>query len=260
MVGTYQVLEIRKILPFGAILGDEEILLPTKYLPKSAGLGESIRVFIYTDSEDRLIATTLEPYGALGEIVCLEVVDIVKNGVYLDLGLAKDIFCPTKKSLQKGQKLAVQITLDKQGRLIASENLKFKKFGSSKFSKYEAVAYHKSPLGFMCIVQKNYSGMIYHNEIFSPVVLGQGFSVVIKKVRQDGKLDLKIFQDDPQKKILELLEQNGGRIEVNTDSSAEKIYQVCQMSKKTFKRALNALAQKIGQDELGSYLFSTKNK
>ncbi|ANV98408.1 hypothetical protein BBW65_06190 [Helicobacter enhydrae] len=255
MVGTYQKMLVKKLLPFGAILGEEEILLPQKYVDRQLSVGDEVEVFVYTDSEDRIIATTDRPFGILKEIVCLQVVDIVANGVYLDLGLAKDIFMPTQRKLCKGEFVVVQITLDKQGRLLARSNLEFQKCLSYPRSNHlEAIPYQKTPMGWKCVVEKKFSGLLFANEVFSQVVLFQPLNVGIKKLRKDGKLDLKYVQTDVCQKILELLRANGGRIAVNTDSPPDQIYQICQMSKKKFKATLNTLAQEVGQDEYGSYL------
>lgn len=257
MVGTKMTLEVKKILSFGAIVGEREILLPNQYVPKNCKIGDSLDVFIYTDSEDRIIATTLEPYGTLGEIVCLEVVGLSEFGVFLDLGIAKDILMPCKdsKRYQKGQKVAVQIGLDKEGRLLASQNLAFQKYRKRAYVRLEAVPYRKSPLGFECIVERKYQGMLFANEIFEPICLGKAYEVQVKKTRVDGKIDLKLAQKNEAEYLLKLLQNNQGRLSLTKDSDAEKIVEVCQMSKKAFKRALNALAQKVGQDESGIFLL-----
>ncbi|WP_027327148.1 S1-like domain-containing RNA-binding protein [Helicobacter pametensis] len=257
MVGTKVCLKIEKILPFGCILGKEEILLPTKYAPKEVQVGMEVEVFVYTDSEDRIIATTLNPYGILGEIVCLEVVDISPYGVFLDLGIAKDILMPCKDAgrFKLGDRVAVQIQKDKEGRLLASQNLRFQKYRGREFVCLEAVAYRRSPLGFECIVEKKYQGMLFANEIFEPIELGKSYAVQVKKTRQDGKIDLKLAPKDEAKALLDLLHKNGGRLEIGKESEPQEVVRVCQMSKKALKRALVSLAQKVGQDERGIYLL-----
>lgn len=257
MVGTKARLKVVKILPFGCILGDDEILLPKKYAPNEAKIGDEVEVFIYTDSEDRIIATTLEPYGILGEIVCLEVVGIEDFGVFLDFGIAKDIFmpCQNPRRYKRGQRVAVEITKDKQGRLLASQNIKFQKYRKSPYVELDVIPYRKSLLGFECIVEKKYQGMLFANEVFETLEFGKSYRAQVKKTRSDGKIDLKLKMRNPEEKLLELLSQNGGRIEVTKESDPREIIAQCQMSKKAFKRALNILAQKIGQDESGVYLL-----
>lgn len=141
MVGTKAILEVKKILPFGVILDQREILLPLQYVPKHCKVGDQIEVFIYTDSEDRIIATTLTPYGVLGEIVCLEVVSMNDFGVFLDLGIAKDILMPCRgdKRYKRGQRVSVQIGKDKQGRLLTHKTLRFKKYRGRPYVELEAL-------------------------------------------------------------------------------------------------------------------------
>lgn len=256
MIGTKVRLKINKILSFGCILGDQEILLPQKYIPKEVKIGDEIEVFVYTDSEDRMIATTLEPYGVLDEIVCLEVVGIEEFGIFLDLGIAKDILMPCKnpKRYKMGDHVAVQIARDKEGRLLASLSLKFQKYFGKPFIQLEAIPYRQTPLGFECIVEKKYQGMIFLNEIFEKINLGKAYCVEVKKTRQDGKIDLRLMRENEKEKLLKLLSQNNGRIEITKDSDPQEIVRVCQMSKKALKRVLSALAQEVGQDERSIYL------
>lgn len=259
MVGTYVKLEIKKILPFGAILGDEEILLPKKYLPKEVQIGEEIEVFVYTDSEDRIIATTLRPYGVLGEIVALEVVDIVSNGAYLDLGIAKDIFLPCKNpySLKRGEKRVVRIERDKEGRLIAQGHIKLLpcKDKSKMREECEALVYRKTPLGFECIVEGKYQGMLYKNEIFSAINITQKVRVMIKNIRVDGKMDLKLIEEDEAEHLLKVLKENANFLALTNQSNPQEIYKIAQMSKKSFKRAVAKLGERIKKDQEGITLL-----
>lgn len=251
MVGTKIILEVRKILSFGAILDQKEILLPLQYMPKDCKLGDKIEVFIYTDSEDRIIATTLEPYGILGEIVCLEVVGISDFGVFLDLGIAKDIFMPCRdaRRYKKGEKIVIQIGKDREGRLLANKTLKFQKYRGKLYVEFEVLPYRETPLGFECIIKKKYQGMLFKNEIFEPIKLGEKYRAQVRQVRKDGKVDLKPVQKNEVEQLLDILRQHGGRIRLTKESSPEEITRVCHMSKKAFKRALNHLAQRVGQDE-----------
>lgn len=259
MVGTYARLEVKKILPFGAILGDDEILLPKKYMPKDTQIGESIEVFIYTDSEDRIIATTLQPYGVLGEIVVLEVVDIVSNGAYLDLGIAKDIFMPHKNPyvLKRGEKRVVRIEKDKEGRLIAQSNIRLLacKDKSRLRRECDALVYRKTPLGFECIVEGRYQGMLYSSELFSPLKIAQKVRVMVKNLRSDGKMDLKLIQEDEAQSLLKILKANANFLPLSNESDPQEIYKIAQMSKKAFKRAVAKLGDRLKKSQEGITLL-----
>lgn len=259
MVGTYVSLEVRKILPFGAILGDEEILLPRKYMPQETQAGECIEVFVYTDSEDRIIATTLKPYGTLGEILALEVVDIVKNGAYLDLGIAKDIFMPLKNpyALKRGERFVVKIERDKEGRLLANAHFGFApcKDRSRIGKEFLALVVRKTPLGFECVVEGKYQGMLYASEVFAPLQRGQEVCVGVKNVRSDGKMDLKLLQEDEEKALLRILRENANFLKLTNDSDPQEIYKICAMSKKAFKRAVAKLGDRIEKSQEGITLL-----
>lgn len=245
------VLEVKKILSFGVILGEREILLPKRYVPKDCNIGDSIEVFVYTDSEDRVIATTLEPLGVLGEIVYLQVVDVNQMGVFLDLGIAKDILLPCKdaKRYKRGEKVLVQIGLDREGRLLASQRLDFQRYKGRKYVALDVLPYRETPLGFECVVEKKYQGMLFSNEIFESIVLGERYQAQVKNTRKDGKIDLKLIHGNEAERLLEVLKNHQGRIKLTKQSDPAEIARVCHMSKKSFKRALSHLAQEVGQDE-----------
>lgn len=259
MVGTYVSLQVRKILPFGAILGDEEILLPKKYMPKNCSIGESIEVFVYTDSEDRIIATTLKPYGVLEEIVALEVVDIARNGVYLDLGIAKDIFLPCKDPyvFQRGKKVVVRIEKDKEGRLLANTQFKCTpcKDRSKIFQEMKGLVRRKTPLGFECVLEEGFQGMLYHNEIFTALKIGEEVRVWVKNLRSDGKMDLKLLQEDDVEVLIKVLRENANHLKLTNDSDPQEIYKIVQMSKKAFKRAVAKLGDRIEKSKEGITLL-----
>lgn len=259
MVGSYINLEVKKILPFGAFLGDEEVLLPRKYMPQECQIGDRLEVFVYTDSEDRIIATTLRPYGVLDEVVALEVVDIVCNGAYLDMGIAKDIFMPHKSpfSLKRGEKRVVRIQKDKEGRLIANATLKFSpcKDRNKLRTNCSAMVYRKTPLGFECVVEGKYQGMLYHNELFSPLCIAQEIEVFVKNIRTDGKLDLKLFQEDEVEILLKALRSNGNALRLTNDSNPQEIYKIAKMSKKAFKRAVAKLGDRLNKTQEGITLL-----
>lgn len=259
MVGTYVRLEVKKILPFGAILGEEEILLPRKYMPQDCKIAESVEVFVYTDSEDRIIATTLKPYGVLDEIVALEVVDIANNGVYLNLGIAKDIFLPCKNPyiFQRGKRVVVKIEKDKQERLIASTQFKCLpcKDKSKIRQEMKALVRRKTPLGFECVIEGKYQGMLYHSELFSPLSIGDEVGVKVKNIRADGKMDLKLIQEDEVQSLLKILRENANFLPLSNESEPQEIYKIAKMSKKAFKRAVARLGDRLEKSQEGITLL-----
>ncbi|CAM2946012.1 S1 RNA-binding domain-containing protein [Helicobacter burdigaliensis] len=258
-VGRIYTLEIVKIVKIGAFLqkGDKEILLPLKYLPKDAKEGQSIEVFLYTDSEDRLIATTLKPYAMLGEIALLKVVDKNNFGCFLDLGIAKDLFMPTLKPQNYPLKsnVAVLVSVDREGRLIAKNDIKpylkdLKKSNLKTFSEVEIIPFRATELGYECVINGEFLGLVYKNEVFNKNFLNQKYKAYIKKIYPNGKCDLslkppmqKSNEKEEAKRVLEILEQKGGKMEFNYDSTPQSILENFSMSKKAFKRALSELVK-----------------
>ncbi|MCI5968072.1 S1 RNA-binding domain-containing protein [Helicobacter sp.] len=256
-IGLVKTLEIVRFAKQGAYLLDvDEVLLPNVYVPSGAKIGDKIEVFLYTDSSDRPVATTLKPKAQRGEIAVLKVVDKNHLGCFLDLGVAKDVFMPTKipQNYPIGSEVAVFLTLDRENRLLAKENIKpflcdFKanlktlKMGD----KVEILPFRKTPLGFECVVNGENLGLLYHNEIFGEFVLYTAREGYIKRIYPNGKCDLSLkhplSKNDKKlesKILLELL-QVKGVLELNYDSKPLEIYAQCNMSKKAFKRALSVL-------------------
>lgn len=233
-------------------LDEEEILLPNAYIEKSMQIDTIVEVFVYTDSEDRLVATTLKPYLYLNEFSSLEVVDIAKFGAFVDIGLSKDILVPKNKqksSFSVGGYKVLQLQLDERtNRLMASE-----KFNLSKETKHfnvndevDILLYSQTPLGFKVIVNNTFEGMLFHNEIFENIKVGQKKRAYIKNVRNDGKLDIilqKIGAKVDDNKIIEILQNNGGEMNFTYKSDAQDIKDVFGMSKKAFKATLTKLIQ-----------------
>lgn len=235
---------------------EEEVLLPNAYITKQMNLDDIIEVFIYTDSEDRLVATTLKPYAYVNEFATLEVVDIAKFGAFLDIGLPKDLLIP--KNRQKtlfniGDTKVVQIICDeKTNRLIGSEKFVFEKACKTltQNDEIEILVYAKTPLGFKVIVNNQYEGLIYHNEIFENVQIGQHKRAFVKYVRDDGKLDITLQKigiknsEDHIQKVLETLKSHGGQLPFTYKSNADDIKETFGISKKVFKSALTQLISK----------------
>lgn len=272
-LGKLNTLRADRFTPHGIFLMAEngkDVLLPQAYVTEDMVEDSLIEVFLYTDSEDRLIATTLKPYAMLDQFALLEVVDRAKFGAFLDWGLPKDLLCPTK--LQKspfvvGEKRFVKVVYDeKTHRLVASEKTAdfFKKNPKGLYPKQEVsiIPILKTPLGYKCIVNNSYEGLIYHNEIFEDVKIGEEKKAYIKTVRKDGNIDLtlravgKKNNDSASDKVYELLKQNGGIMAYNYKSDAELIKNTFSMSKKEFKRALTKLQEedKITVKDTGIYL------
>jgi len=272
-IGKINTLEIDRITDHGLFLvseDEEDVLLPNAYVTDEMKLGSDIKVFIYTDSEDRLIATTLRPKAMLDEFAYMEVVDVAPFGAFIDWGLPKDLFVP--KSLQKiplkvGMKFVFRVCLDEEtGRLVGAH--KFKKFIRDDVEELEQnqqvhiIIREKTPLGFKVIVNNLYEAMIFHNEIFEDIWVGQKKIAYVKKIRSDRKLDIslqpigKSNTDTASHRVEKILRENGGRLEFNYKSSPQEVKDRFGLSKKNYKRALTTLLdeKKITLDESGMCL------
>ena len=252
-VGKLNTLTVNRVSEPGIYLisGDEtEVLLPNAYVVKSMEIDSLLEVFIYTDSEDRLVATTLKPYVYLYEFASLKVVDTAKFGAFVDIGLPKDILVPKNK--QKSSFIVdsykvLQLQLDeKTNRLIASEkfDLLKKVKNLNKNDEVEIILYSKTPLGFKVIVNDRYEGMIYHSEIFENIKIGDKKRAYVKNVREDNKIDIslqKIGQKESGDRVFDVLVKNGGKLNFTYKSEAEDIKNLFGVSKKSFKLSLTKL-------------------
>lgn len=271
-LGKLNTLRADRLTPHGIFLmaqDGKDVLLPQAYVTDEMQEDSLIEVFLYTDSEDRLIATTLQPKAMLDQFALLEVVDVTKFGAFLDWGLPKDLLCPKKlqkSSFAVGEKRFVKVVYDERThRLVASEKTSdfFKKSPKGLFPKQEVsiIPILKTPLGYKCIVADNYEGLIYDNEIFEKVTIGQERKGYIKTVRQDGNIDLSLrpignkSNSSASDKVFTLLEENGGIMPYNYKSDAELIKDVFGLSKKEFKRTLTKLQEdgKIEVKDTGIY-------
>lgn len=257
-LGVLNTLKVNRVAEPGIYLSsldEEEVLLPNCYVTSSMQIGSQIEVFIYTDSEDRIVATTLKPYAMKDDFVCLEVIDMAKFGAFLDMGLPKDLLVPKNKqksTFQVGNRKVVKIIEDeKTRRLVGSEKFVLEKNPTNleKNDEVDILLYVKTPLGFKVIVNNKYEGLIYHNEIFEKVNVGDRKKGYVKNLREDGKLDISLQkigakkQSDNSDKILEVLEKNAGEVEFTYKSDAEDIKEKFSMSKKAFKAALTKLIE-----------------
>ena len=252
-VGEFNTLAVNRVSEPGIyLISDDqtEVLLPNAYVTKSMEIGSFLDVFIYTDSEDRLVATTLKPYVYLYEFASLEIVDSMKFGSFVDIGLPKHILVPKNKqkgTYSIGMKKVLQLQLDeKTDRLIASEKFDLLKEVKDleKNAEVEIILYSKTPLGYKVIVNNSYEGMIYHTEIFENLKIGDTKRAYVKNIRDDNKIDIslqKIGEKASGDKVFDVLTQNGGKLDFTYKSEAEDINKIFGISKKAFKASLTKL-------------------
>lgn len=257
-IGKKNRLRIVKILDFGAYLdGDEkgEILLPIKQVPEDAQIDDELDVFIYNDSEDRIIATTTIPFAMADEFAFLEVVAVNKFGAFLDWCLVKDLLVPfreQKMDMEIGRWYVVYIYLDEQSqRLVATA--KVDKYIDNIPPEYEPnqevdiMIYSRTDLGYKAIINSTHWGVLYENEIFKPLNIGDKMKAFIKKVREDDKIDLYLNKsgynqiDRISEDILAKLEENNNFLAISDKSEPQKIYETFGISKKAFKKAIGNL-------------------
>ncbi len=273
VLGSTNILRVDRITEPGLFLmaaDGKDVLLPNQYVTKAMHVDNEIDVFVYTDSEDRIVATTERPLAMLDEYGFFEVVDLTPFGAFVNWGLQKDLFVPKthqKSNFKIGEKRILYVDYDeKTHRLIGSERLtKHLKFHQKELKPNQEVSIlimAKTPMGYKCIVNNRYEGMIFSNEIFEEVKVGDTKKAFLKRSRPDGKLDLSLQRigdknsDAGQKKILDLLADHKGRLPYNYKSDAEEIKNVFGLSKKAYKRALTTLIEndKIDVKENGIYL------
>lgn len=257
-LGEMNRLEVYRMVDFGAFLADadEEVLLPRKFVPKGTKLGDWIDVFLYLDSEDRPVATTQTPKAFVGDTAFLEVKDTNNVGAFLDWGLDKDLFVPFKEQkdrMLKGKSYVVRLILDKvSGRIFASSRMHVfaKKIHEDNFKageKVEILVCSEEEIGFNVLINNEYMGMLYKNEIHSSVKPGDKLTAYISKLRPDKKIDVSlrkpgffgILKEKPL--ILAKLEEAGGFLPFNSKSDAKDIEANFQISKRVFKQAIGNL-------------------
>lgn len=272
-LGIKNTLRILRGTGVGMFLGDEEgndVLLPKKYVPENAIVGENIEVFIYRDSEDRIIATNLEPKIQLNQFACLQVKSVTAIGAFLDWGLEKDLFVPFReqnKKMEEGRWYAVYLDLDEEtDRLVASckVNRYFEKenIDLQIGQEVDLLIFEETDLGLNAVINNKYKGLIYENEIFQRIKIGTRTKGFIKNLRDDNRVDLSLQKQgyanvEPNaERILEKLKANNGFLDVTDKSDSNYVMYQLEMSKKTFKKAVGALyRQKIIRiEEDGIYL------
>ena len=202
-VGQFNLLRVDRKVDFGFYMddGEEGILLPKRFVPAGLQIGDTISVFIYHDSDNRLVATTQEPFAVVGEIAALKVVDVTKQGVFMDWGLMKDLFVPVSQqlsSMRLGGKYLVKLYIDKQtGRVAATEKIDNQLSNDNltvkEGEKVSVQVYRESDLGYVVIVNQVHQGLVYKNEVFTHLHIGQFIQeAFVKKIREGNKLDIGI--------------------------------------------------------------------
>ena len=261
-IGKVNSLKVVKEVDFGLYLDGGamgEILLPIRYVPRDAAVGDELEVFIYRDSEDRIIATTERPYAVVGEFACLKVVSVSRAGAFLDWGLSKDLLVPyaeQKPKMEEGKRYVVGIYLDDtSNRIVASARLDDMLYDESEddFEEGEAVSLfvaNKTELGYKMIVNNSHWGLLHFSEAVRDLKRGEKIQGYIQHVREDGKIDLCLHQlpsektDDVSDIIMKRLRQEDGFLPVTDKSDPEEIKALFGVSKGRFKKAIGALYKK----------------
>lgn len=256
-LGKINSLRVLRNKTCGVFLGDDDdqdVLLPNKYVPKNLDLDDWIDVFLYTDSENRIVATTLKPKILLHEFAVLEVKDTTKLGAFLDWGLEKDLFLPLSKQqerLQKGDKVTVCLCLDeKTNRLFASAKINEctdPELTVDKGEEVDLLIDRESELGWQVVINDRHTGLIFSDKIFKPLRKGDKVKGYVENIREDGKIDVSLQKqgysqvEDSQDLLLKKLQENKGVLYLTDKSDAKSISQKLGMSKKVFKKCVGAL-------------------
>lgn len=257
-LGDYNRMTVVKSVDFGLYLdgGDEgEVLLPARYVPDGCKEGDEIEVFVYLDSEERLVATTQTPKARVGDFAFLTVSWVNEYGAFLDWGLMKDLFCPfreQKMKMEKGKGYIVHVHLDNEShRIVASA--KVEHYFDPSFPPYrhgdevDLLVWQKTDLGFKVIIDNRFPGLVYGNQVFRQIHTGDRLTGYIDMVREDGKVDVMLqptgwrMTKETADIILDYMESHGGTCPLTDKSPAEDIYQQFQVSKKSYKKAVGDL-------------------
>jgi predicted RNA-binding protein (virulence factor B family) len=272
-LGRYNTLKVLRETSVGLFLGDgenAEVLLPRKYVKRHHTIDSDIEVFIYKDSEDRIIATTDKPFAQVNEFLYLEAVSVSKMGAFLNWGLEKDLFVPFKEQRHKmfeGFYYVVFIYIDDvTNRIVASSKLnKFFKEVPENIqtgAKVDLLVYDQSDLGYSCVINNAYKGLLYADEVYRKIKEGDQLTGYVKHIRPDKLIDLSLQPVGFKKVlsstdlILDYLKENSGFLDLNDKSSPEEINRRFQMSKATFKKSIGMLyrQRKVELKDDGVYL------
>jgi predicted RNA-binding protein (virulence factor B family) len=269
-IGTRASLTVLREKPVGLFLDAEnlgEILLPRREMPKEWAVGALVDVFIYLDSEDRLVATLKQPRAMPGQFAKLACIAVTPVGAFLDWGLPKDLFVPfreQKTRMEIGKKYLVKVLVDEESRRIVAttriaRHIDLTPADFEPGQEVELTVYGKTPMGYKAIVNNTHTGLIFANEVFQELAQGEKLKGWIAALRGDGKIDLSLQPpgrervDDLEKQIMGELVARGGFWALTDKSPATEIYEELGVSKRTFKQTLGALMKKrlVTQTETG---------
>jgi predicted RNA-binding protein (virulence factor B family) len=272
-IGKFNQLTVGRASENGFYLKDDagqEVLLPNAYIPDGLSLRDPIIVFVYTDSEDRMVATTLQPKILLNEFALLKVLHTTKFGAFMDWGLPKDLLVPFSEQphkLAEGEWHVVYLYLDeKTDRLVGSAHVaKFLDNSNVSFKpgdEVDLMVYNQTELGYKAVINNKHQGLLFRNEVFQALEMGYQTKGYIKKVREDNKIDVSLQRFGYRNiapnvdKVLSCLKDNKGYLALTDNSKPEDIVKVLGMSKKTFKKAVGDLyrQRKIRIEADGIYL------
>lgn len=254
--GKVNSLKVNRFAPPGAYLqyNEEEVLMPNKYITEGLAVDDEVEVFVYKDSEDRLVATTLKPFAQVGEFAALEVVDTSPFGAFLEWGLEKHLLVPKREMQEEmriGKKYVVKVVLDHlTERIVGVGKLSAFIFDDADYERgteVQGLVVSKTDLGYKLLVESKYWGLLYSNEVFKTINQGDAINCFVRKVREDGKIDLSLrnpgeeTQQSDADHIIELLKKNDGFMKVSDKSNPEIIKETFGISKKSFKKALGTL-------------------
>jgi len=257
-IGQYNTLTILRETDPGLFLSDEEdneVLLPNRYVPEEFKIWDKLEVFVYLDNDERLVAVTDKPYIKRGDFALLRCNQVTQHGAFLDWGLVKELFCPFKEQafkMKAGGWYLVHCYLDEETeRLVASSKtnhfLDNKELTVNQFDEVDLIVSHPSEIGMNVIVNKIHLGLIFNDDIFKDISVGDRLKGVVKKVRPDNKLDIILGQigyrniEPNAELIMHELHDNSGFLNLTDKSSPELIKETLQMSKKNFKKAIGSL-------------------
>ncbi|BAV09512.1 hypothetical protein SAMN05421788_101945 [Filimonas lacunae] len=256
-VGKFNTLKVVRQSEIGVFLddGDKGILLPKRFVPPGAKVGDELEVFLYHDSDNRLIATTQKPIAVVGDMAMMKVVAVTPQGAFLDWGLMKDLFVAKSQQIsfmREGGKYLVSLYIDAQtGRVAATEKidrlLSNDDLTVKENDPVDLVVYRRSDIGYVVIINNVHTGVLYFDEVYEDLKPGDKLSGFIKKIREDNKIDVKAGVrgydrvESETEKVLNLLKKNDGYLPYHDKSDPEDIYRVFGMSKKTFKMTTGAL-------------------
>lgn len=269
-IGEINELEYQRKTEAGLLLGNEEekVILPFMHAPKNLEPGDSVEVFVYMNSDGRMMATTRQPLACANQFAYLKAVDSNEHGVYLDVGIEKDVFVPAreqKKPMRVGEKYLVYVYLDQRNqRLLASSRLA--NFTQEENFEFEAgdevdlLICDESELGYSAIINQKYMGLLYRNEVFDKLRIGEKRKGYIKKIREENKIDLSLQPQgyghvlETKDVILQKLKDNDGVLDLGDKSSPEEISRRLHISKKVFKKTIGSLYKErlieIGDHEI----------